>query len=226
MAYVATSLPGFIQYVAVSMLARGYFFYVTGEIPAGKDPTRIDAKLAERYGVVRSKAQRHRRKRAGIANVLHARLGRFFVLAATHGQHPFFQEEARRIRDFRETPLKFAGYAIAYRRGQGKWHPSVRIERDRYVELKAHFLAVAPHWAPETLAAEFRRRADFEPYAPVRAQLFSILRGVNRARKSAGREPLPGTPFRTVRRVRRGERERLDAIGMGETKGPADGDQE
>jgi hypothetical protein len=224
MAYVAISLPGFIQYVAVSMLARGYFFYVTGEIPAGKDPTRVDAKLGQRYGVVRSKAQRHRRKRAGVANILYARFGRFFVLAATHGEHPFFVEESRRIRDFRETPLKFAGYAIAYRRGQGKWHPSVRIERERYLELQAHFLAVAPHWSPETLAAEFRRRADFEPYAPVRAQLFSILRGVNRARKAAGREPLPGTPFRTVRRVRRAET--LEVKGMGLPKGLAEDDYE
>lgn len=200
MAYIARNLPEFVQYVAVSMVGRGYFFYVQGEIPGGKDPAAVDAKLGERYGVTRSKTKRNRRKRAGLANVLYARLGRFFVLAATHGESPFFTEEGKRVRDARETPIKFAGYSIGYRRGQGTWHPSVRIELDRYRELKAHFLEVAPHWSPETLAAEFRRRADFEPYAPVRAQLFSILRGVNRARIAAGREPVAGVPFRCRRR--------------------------
>lgn len=199
-AYIARNLPEFVQYVAVSMVGRGYFFYVQGEIPGGKDPAAVDAKLGERYGVTRSKTKRNRRKRAGLANVLYARLGRFFVLAATHGESPFFTEEAKRVRDARETPIKFAGYSIGYRRGQGTWHPSVRIELNRYRELKAHFLALAPHWSPESLAAEFRRRADFEPYAPVRAQLFSILRGVNRARILAGREPIVGALLRLTRR--------------------------
>lgn len=201
MAYIATELSQFIQYVAVSMVGRGYFFYVQGEIPAGKDPTAVDAKLGKRYAVTRSKTKRNRRKRAGLANVLYARFGRFFVVAATHGESPFFVEEEKRLRDARETPIKFAGYSIGYRRGQGKWHPSVRIELDKYRELKAHFLEIAPNWSPESLAAEFRRRANFEPYAPVRAQLFSILRGVNRVRKVAGREPVEGVPFRLRRRT-------------------------
>lgn len=210
MAYIASTLSEFIQYVAVSMVGRGYLFYIQGEIPVGKDPTGVDSKLGERYGVTRSKTKRNRRKRAGLANVLYARLGRFFVLAATHGESPFFTEEAKRLRDARETPIKFAGYSIGYRRGQGTWHPSVRIELDRYRELKAHFLALAPHWSAESLAEEFRRRADFEPYAPVRAQLFSILRGVNRARKTAGREPVAGVPFRLTR-GRSGARLKRDA---------------
>lgn len=198
-AYIATELSQFIQYVAVSMVGRGYFFYVLGEIPAGKDPLAVDEKLGDRYAVTRSKTKRNRRKRAGLANVLYARLGRFFVIAATHGETPFFEEEAKRLRDARETPIKFAGYSIGYRRGQGTWHPSVRIELEKYRELKAHFLEIAPHRSPESIAAEFRRRVDYEPYAPIRAQLFSILRAVNRARKAAGREPVEGVPFRLVR---------------------------
>ena len=183
------------------MVGRGYFFYVQGEIPAGKDPLLVDAKIGTRYGVTRSKTKRNRRKHAGLANVLYARLGRFFVVAATRGESPFFVEESKRLRDVREAPIKFAGYSIGYRRGQGAWHPSVRIEQDRYRELKAHFLEIAPHWSIESLVDEFRRRADFEPYAPVRAQLFSILRGVNRARVAAGREPISGVPMRLKRKT-------------------------
>ena len=196
LAYVAESLAQFVQYVAVSMVGRGYFFYVQGEIPLGKDPIQVDAKLGERYAVTRSKTKRSRRKRAGLANVLYARFGRFFVLAATHGESSMFLEEAKRLRDVRETPIKFAGYSIGYRRGQGRWHPSVRIELNHYRELKAHFLEIAPHWSREKIREEFKNRINFEPYAPVRAQLFSILRGVNRIRKTAGREPVEGVPFR------------------------------
>ena len=196
---VAKSLPGFIQQVAVGYLARGYFFYVLGEVPEGKDPAKLDAKLIERYAVEHSKSARYRRKRAGFANVQYVRFGRHFVLLATHGKHAFFADEANSIRDFRETPLKIGGYSIGYRRGQGRWHPSVRIERERYRELKAYFLEVAVHRSAEALEAEFRALA-FEPYAPVRAQLFSILRAVNRARKAAGFEPMGAAPFRTTRK--------------------------
>ena len=43
---------------------------------------------------------------------------------ATAGEHHFFREESG-ILDCREVPLKFGGYAIAYRGG----HAQVRIER-------------------------------------------------------------------------------------------------
>src|SRR5262245_30128173 len=36
---------GFVQQVAVSYLAHGYFFYVAGVIPEGKDTRRVDQKL-------------------------------------------------------------------------------------------------------------------------------------------------------------------------------------
>jgi hypothetical protein len=195
---VAKNLPGFIQQIVVGYLARGYFFYVSGEIPPTKDPAQVDAKLIERYDIGRSKSARYRKKRAGFSNVQYLRYGRHFVLLATHGESPFFEEEKKSVRDFRETPLKVSGYSIGYRRGQGRWHPSVRIELGRYRELKALFLGLAVHRSVAALETEFRG-LNFEPYAPVRAQLFAILRAVNRARKAAGFEPVAGTPFRTRR---------------------------
>lgn len=196
---VAASLAGFIQQLAVGYVARGYLFYVPGEVPPGKDPAALDAKLIERYGVARSKHARVRRKRAGFANIQYLRFDHRFVLVATHGKHRFFEDEAKSIRDFREAPLKIGGYAIGYRRGQGMWHASVRIELNRYRELKAFFAEIATRRSAESIAAEFRR-LDFEPYAQVRVQLHSILRAVNKARKAAGMPPVDGTPFRTNRR--------------------------
>ena len=69
----------------------------------------------------------------------------------------------------------------------GKWHPSVRVERALFCEMKQQFAAMAVHRSVEDLCAEFRQ-VDFEPYAPVRDQLRILPRAVNRARQAAGLE--------------------------------------
>jgi hypothetical protein len=146
----ATSPEGFVQQLAVSYLGNGYWFYVTGEIPEGKDPAKVDEKLVARYQIDLSKWARARRKQAGFANLQYIRYGRFFVLLATHGVHPFFEEEAGSIRDARKTPIRFSGYSISYRGG----HPHVRIEQEEYKRLKAYFRDVAPHRSVERLEKE------------------------------------------------------------------------
>jgi hypothetical protein len=130
MAYqcVAASVEGFVQQVAVAYLARGYWFYVAGWIPAEKSPETVDAKLIGKYGVDVSRWERGRRKRSGLANMQYIRHGRFFLLMATHGKHVFFDEEEGQIRDARRTPVRFAGYSISYRGG----HASVRIDQPVY----------------------------------------------------------------------------------------------
>lgn len=192
----ATSAEGFVQQLAVSYLGNGYWFYVVGEVPEGKNPRRVDEKLVARYGIDLSKWARARRKRAGLANIQYLRFGRLFVLLATHGEHPFFEEEASAVRDARRTPIRFRGYAISYRGG----HPHVRIEQKEYNRLKAYFLDVALHRSAERLGGELGR-LPFEPYAPVRVQLLSVLRAVNRERRRAGFEPVPTSCFRFNRRV-------------------------
>lgn len=194
--YEATSLEGFIQQLAVSYVGHGYFFYVTGLIPEGKDVRAVDAKLMERYSINVSKWSRARKKQAGFANLQYIRYGRFFVLLATHGAHRFFQDEASVIRDARRVPIKFGGYAVSFRGG----HPHVRIERETYKGLKAHFLELARHRAANTLAREFEE-VPFERYAPVRRQLLNILRAVNRVRKTAGFARLGSECLRLRRRV-------------------------
>src|SRR2546430_14039619 len=66
---------------------------------------------------------------------------RFFVLAATHGEHHFFLPiedggEGERIRDCRKVPIKFGSYAVSYRGG----HAHVRIEREFFKDLQAYLL--------------------------------------------------------------------------------------
>jgi len=194
--FEATSVAGFVQQLAVSYLGHGYWFYVMGEIPEGKDVRLVDEKLLARYRIDISKWARARRKRVGFANLHYLRYDRVFLLLATHGSHPFFLEEASAVRDARKTPIRFHGYSISYRGG----HPHVRIEQEEYKRLKAYFLDVSLRWSVERLGCELGR-LPFEPYAPVRRQLLAVLRAVNRQRKRGGHEPVADSCFRFLRRI-------------------------
>src|SRR5262245_5931275 len=105
----ATSVEGFVQMLASNYLPHGYFFYLSGQVPPGKDRRAIDEKLIARYGIDLSRQQRSRRKLAGLANLHYLRFESFFVILATHGKHHFFAAEANNIRDIRKHSLTFAG---------------------------------------------------------------------------------------------------------------------
>jgi hypothetical protein len=192
----ATSVAGFVQQLAVSYIGRGYFFYVRGEIPEKKDQRVVDQNIVEKYDIAIGKTARARRKAAGFANIQYLRYERSFLLLATHGAHPFFDKEGSLIRDARERPIKFGGYAVSFRNG----HPHVRIEQRQYLELKSFLADVAVHRKGEWIAATLSR-LPFEPYAPVRTQLHCILREINRRRGLAGFEPVPASSIRLRRRV-------------------------
>jgi hypothetical protein len=191
-----STVGAFVQQVAVSYLTHGYFFYVVGIVPEGKDPRRVDAKLVDRYGLDVSKWARARRKRAGLANVAYLRHGRFFVLLATHGEHPFFEAEGAAVRDVRRVPIKFASYSIGHREG----HPHVRIAEPTMRDLKEALQRLALKRSAADLGQTLRR-LPFEPYAPIRSQLCELLRLVNRIRSVAGLEPVPRSVLRLRRRV-------------------------
>lgn len=194
------SVAAFVQQLAVSLVGQGYWFYVAGEIPAGKDAAAVDRKLADRYGVVASKWARARRKAAGLANVRYLRHRRFFVLIATRGEHRFFESEPG-FRDIRRYPIKFAGYSIGCALGQdATYHPSVRIERSEFQALKKYFVRLALLRSVSELCELFAA-LPYEPYAPVRRQLIELLRGVNRQRRQAGAEAVPLGALRLRRRT-------------------------
>jgi len=202
MAYqcVATSVAGFVQQLAVAYVANDYFFYVTGNIPPEKDPSKTDVKIQTAYGIAVSKFTRSRRKKSALANVQYLRYRNFFIIIATGGYHKFFADESSKLLDIRRHPLSFMGYSIGYRRafGRGLCHASVRIHADRYTELKQHLGGIAVQRTTEELCGEFAR-LPFEPYAPVRNQFFALLRLVNRKRAVAGLERVPVEALRLRR---------------------------
>lgn len=195
MAYrcAAASVAGFVQQLAVGYIAHGYFFYARGRIPDHKDPEVTDRKIIAQYAVDVSRWSRCRRRKAGQASIQYLRYGRFYVILATHGDHPFFAAEGDQVRDIRKAPLYFMGYAIGCRRGRGggEYHASVRIEREVFGELKTQFERHATRWPIERIIGELRR-LPYEMYAPVRDQLRGLVRAVNRLRKAAGLELAPG----------------------------------
>ncbi len=203
-----TSVEGFVQLLACNLLPHGYWFYVTGQIPDGKDPGRVDEKLTRKYHADLRPSERVRRKRLGMANVRYVRHGRFFALLATHGRHRFYQEESDSIRDIRRVPLRFAGYSISYRRGGRRrdggrdpgWHAHVEIEPRRFLALEAYFAEMAVRWSTRRLGLAFYG-FPFEPYAPVRRQMLRLLRHVNGRRKRAGLPLLPHDVLPLRRRV-------------------------
>lgn len=150
---VATSVAGFVQQLAVSYVARGYYFYVAGRIPVDKDPAKTDEKILGTYAIDVSKWVRARRKRWGLARVQYLRWSREFVILASHGEQLFFEAEARRLQDVREAPIQFQDYSIGCRKSphDGKWHVSVRIAPNAYRELKARFELLAVHHSVEEL---------------------------------------------------------------------------
>jgi hypothetical protein len=110
--------------------------------------------------------------------------------------------------------IKFAGHSISVAKGDykpkrltngalvrdNKWHARVQISKDRYRDLKAYLLDLAPHRSAEYLAAELYC-VPFEPYAPVRQQLLLLVRHINRRRESAQLEPIPFSVLRYRRRI-------------------------
>jgi len=197
----AQTVEGFVQQLAVSYVGHGYFFYVAGVIPEHKDPKAVDRKLISKYRIGISKWARARRKTAGIANLQYLRHGRFYVLLATHGKHPFFLPEADggegdQVKDVRRVPIKFASYSIGHRGG----HPHVAIERGTYLELKSFVLEIALRRSKAGLEREFWN-LPFEAYAPVRRQFVTMFKAVNERRATAGLEALHISCLRLRRQI-------------------------
>jgi len=192
-----------VQLIAASYLRHGYYWYVTGSLPKDKDHAAIDRKLIAKYEIDITEWARSQRRKKGLANAHYLRFNDWFILLVSEGHHKLKQPsklggEGESIKDCRRVPIKFEGYSISYRRSgvieQGalspKWHAHVRIDNERYNELKCHFEFMAVHRSPEHLAFEFSK-VPFVRYAPIRRQLLNILRSVNKLRQQRGFELLP-----------------------------------
>jgi hypothetical protein len=81
--------------------------------------------------------------------------------------------------------IKYGGYAVS---SSGR-RARVRIEREQYNLLKAHFSELALRRSNSTLERMIVS-LPFEPYAAVYRQLWGLVRAVNEIRKAAGYDPI------------------------------------
>lgn len=221
---VAVSVEGFVQQLACNLVNHGYWHYVVGRVPEEKQPTAVDEKLMSGYDIVLSKWQRARHKKSGRAKIAYLRHGRFFVLIATEGEHVFKRRE--KTLDIRRRPILFAGYSIGCGKGSdGRYHASVKIERETFNNLLAHLRDLAVRRSVGNLVREFGS-IRFQPYARVRRQLLRLLREVNDLRRTAGLESLPRSCLRLRRQLflvfdndASAARVMVDISGMTDTSG-------
>ncbi|MDZ4848228.1 MAG: hypothetical protein SGI77_02955 [Pirellulaceae bacterium] len=212
--YETKSIVGFVQMLASNYMPHGYWFYVTGRVPVGKNADAVDQKILAKYGIELSRQQRSRRKLQGFANLHYLRYQDFFVILATHGKHPFFEAEATSIKDIRKIPIQFNGYSLSVKRGgflkreegeeaatlDKRHRVRVIISREAFRNLAAYLLELATHRSAETLRWEFWNQ-PFEPYAPIRKQLLKVLRAVNNKRSAMGYEKLKPDFIRYKRKI-------------------------
>lgn len=186
--HLAQSEQAFIQQLAVYYVAWGYRFYVVGKIPDHKDPLKTDSRIIEKYDIAKSKFQRARQKAQGIASIQYLRFDRFFVIIATKGKHEFIAQEQNQIKDIRHTPLLFDNHSISSKLGKdGNFHASVSLEQNYYRDLKAYFLGISSssHRSSSQIIKEINA-LPLCKFSPVRNKLFSLLRAINKNRKTQG----------------------------------------
>lgn len=197
------SIEAAVQLIAASYLRHGYYWYVTGSIPVGKSPEKVDQKLIAKYGIDLTEWQRTRRRKQGLANAHYLRHDRWFILLLTGGHHAVRQPSAKggegeHLKDCRRFPIRVGSYSISYRRSGvapadnklTKWHAHVRLSAECYAEMKAYFDSIAVHRSPKNLASEFAK-IEFARYAPIRRQLLNVLRRVNQRRQQQSYQTLP-----------------------------------
>jgi len=218
--YLATSPEGFVQQVATCYLTHGYYFFVQGVVPPGKDPRQIDLKLLEKYEIALTSDQRYYRKRQGLASIHYLRYRYHWIMVATHGVHRWWDEHhdenrhRSQVKDARLVPIHFQGYSIRIRKGNflrkqrederpradGRLRVRVLISKNSYRLLRAELLELATRRPAEYLAVRLNS-VPFEPYAPIRKQLLALLRMINARRTVAGLDRVPVTSIRMRRRI-------------------------
>ena len=185
-----TSVAGLLRMLTGSLMPKDYSFYAVGSFKDERQARSAEFNIINKYKIVPSKDQRHGRKKKGLANVRLLRYRTDYVIFATPGSHFFYENESH-IYDVRMEPLECLGYSISFIDG----HSCVSLSLETEKTLRSYFLAIALKRKAPRLAQEFRS-LPWLPYAPVRAQLLSILTAVNERRKKAGYQEVPASAIR------------------------------
>ena len=186
----ARSVDAFLAQV-VRYVSSGHYFYIRCLIPKHKDPRSIDEKILRLYDIRRTRWQRKRRNLKATAGIHYLRYDRVFVIMLTKGRHePFYRDHGSCVLDIRRTALKAFGYSIrwGFSEVERRFRVSVRLDKETYRRMKAHMLTICTwpgYRSQEAMEREFRE-LPYQLYGPVREQLYTVARAVNRARRRTG----------------------------------------
>jgi hypothetical protein len=160
-------------------------------VPEGKDPRAVASKLLDRYDIRKKRWQRKRRHLKETASIHLLQYQELMVIMLTKGEHrAFYADHQNQVRDIRRTALKVFGYSIRYTFSEIEKRQKVfiRLDAETNRKVKSHMLTIGvwnSYRDNTALEREFRR-LPYQPYEPVFAQLCSIARQVNRARRQRG----------------------------------------
>jgi hypothetical protein len=166
-----------LRRVAIDFVRYQHYYYVSGTIPAQKDPRKTDRKLVATYGITHCRVTRLRERRRGRASIAYARLEHDFILMATAGTHVFFEEESPR--DIRQNPYEIRGYSIGVKGGK----PCVMIAPKRWKAIAKQAHALALH--NEAKVTDYMGRISPFHFPGIVRQQQKLLRQINRRRKRA-----------------------------------------
>jgi hypothetical protein len=128
------------------------------------------------------------------------------VIILSKGRHEaFYDDHGSCVRDIRRTALKVFGYSVRFSfcEAEKRDKVSIRLDAGTYRTVKAHMLTIAV-WDSYRDKARMERefsRLPYQVFDPVHAQLISIARQVNRARRRRGFEQIDLGCIRTRRRL-------------------------
>ncbi len=182
--YLVKDIHSLVQLVSSNYFTRGYYFYTTGRIPKDKDAELIDLKLIVKYQTHTAQSKNYRKRKAGLASVKYLRYGRTFVLLATHGKSPIFQDE--KLKDARSSPLVLWGYSIGVNPQTHK--VTIKLHRDTVKRLEM-LVMKRVRWSQKSWE-RFFWRIPFRPYSGVRTNVFAVLKVLNQARRAFRLRPI------------------------------------
>ena len=201
----ATSKDGVIDLV-VQLVSHGYFFFVQGSTRNNRElsPQEVDERMIKKFEANHPKWTQARRRKLKKASCRYLRLGTDWLLLATDGSGPFFDEHRaskpggkHQFIDVREIAIKFHGYSIKVVKSKNKrgYSVSVRMQDGCYQYFRDHMVGMAAHRSKENLS-KLLYFAPWRAYKPIQQQMEATRRLMNKIRKSMGYEEVPRSAVR------------------------------
>jgi hypothetical protein len=175
------------------LVGNGHYFYFSHLLDDQHDPTRLDQKIVDQWKLDVPYWKRTAKYRRGLPSIHYLRYGRFYVLLASKGRldgesHPFFVEYP--LMDIRRHSLHCFGYGVRYAlsRATGKRQIFVRLEKEARQHLRTDLVrkCTSQRYGSRDALEEEVRTLPYQWYQPVRTQLKTILREVNKVRRRSG----------------------------------------